>query len=156
MCGRFVISSAAESVAKWFGTRNATPNARSRYNAAPTQSILAVRYDPETAERRLDPLRWGLAPYWAEDMKIGYSLINAKAETIAEKTAFRNAFKSRRCGIAPDAFYEWKKLDSTTKATIRDRDDGARLVRVRRVVGAVERQGERRAGPLMHDHYHDT
>src|SRR6266852_358113 len=109
MCGRFVISSAAESVAKWFGTRNATPNSRPRYNAAPTQSILAVRYNPETGERSLDALRWGLVPYWAKDIKIGYSLINAKAGTVAEKPAFRDAFKSRRCLIPADGFYEWKK-----------------------------------------------
>jgi putative SOS response-associated peptidase YedK len=115
MCGRFVISSAAESVARWFGTRNATPNSRPRYNAAPTQSILAVRYNPETGERSLDALRWGLVPYWAKDIKIGYSLINAKAETVAEKPAFREAFKARRCLIPADGFYEWKKLDPKTK-----------------------------------------
>jgi putative SOS response-associated peptidase YedK len=57
MCGRFVISSPGDSIVKWFGTRNATPSSRPRYNAAPTQSILAVRYNPETGERTLDALR---------------------------------------------------------------------------------------------------
>jgi putative SOS response-associated peptidase YedK len=70
-------------------------------------------------------LRWGLVPYWAKDIKIGYSLINAKAETVAEKPAFREAFKSRRCLIAADGFYEWKKLDAKTKQpyaiTMKDR-----------------------------------
>ena len=80
MCGRFVISSPADSVAKWFGTRNATPNSRPSYNVAPTQDILAVRFNPETRERTLNALRWGLVPCWAKDIKIGYSLINAKAE----------------------------------------------------------------------------
>jgi putative SOS response-associated peptidase YedK len=66
-----------------------------------------------------------LVPYWAKDIKIGYSLINAKAETVAEKPAFRDAFKSRRCLIAADGFYEWKKLDAKTKQpyaiTMKDR-----------------------------------
>ena len=64
-------------------------------------------------------------PIWAKDVKIGYSLINAKAETVAEKPAFREAFKSRRCLIAADGFYEWKKLDAKTKQpyaiTMKDR-----------------------------------
>ena len=83
MCGRFVISSPADSVAKWFGTRNATPNSRPRYNVAPTDDVLAVRFNPETKERTLDALRWGLVPYWAKDIKIGYSLINAKGRLIS-------------------------------------------------------------------------
>src|SRR6267143_4189868 len=115
MCGRFLASKSPDETARWFATRNATPNARPRYNVAPTQDILAVRFNPETKERTLDALRWGLVPYWAKDMKIGYSLINAKAETVAEKPAFREAFKSRRCLIAADGFYEWTKLDAKTK-----------------------------------------
>jgi putative SOS response-associated peptidase YedK len=114
-----------DEIARWFATRNATPNSRQRYNVAPTQDILAVRFNPETKERILDALRWGLVPYWAKDIKIGYSLINAKAETVAEKPAFREAFKSRRCLIAADGFYEWKKLDAKTKQpyaiTMKDR-----------------------------------
>jgi putative SOS response-associated peptidase YedK len=60
-------------------------------------------------------LRWGLVPYWAKDIKIGFSLINAKAETVAEKPAFRDVFKDRRCIIPADGFYEWRKLDSKSK-----------------------------------------
>jgi putative SOS response-associated peptidase YedK len=115
MCGRFLASKSPDEIARWFATRNATPNSRPRYNVAPTQDILAVRFNPETKERTLDALRWGLVPFWAKDIKIGYSLINAKAETVAEKPAFREAFKSRRCLIAADGFYEWKKLDAKTK-----------------------------------------
>ena len=70
-------------------------------------------------------LRWGLVPFWAKDTKIGYSLINAKVETVAEKSAFRDAFKSRRCLIAADGFYEWKKIGAKTKQpyaiTMKDR-----------------------------------
>jgi putative SOS response-associated peptidase YedK len=79
------------------------------------QDILAVRFNPESKERTLDALRWGLVPFWAKDIKISYSLINAKAETVAEKPAFREAFRSRRCLIAADGFYEWKKLDGKAK-----------------------------------------
>src|SRR5438552_16190334 len=89
MCGRFLASKSADEIARWFATRNATPNSRPRYNVAPTQDVLAVRFNPETSERNLDGLRWGLVPFWAKDIKIGYSLINAKAETVAEKPAFR-------------------------------------------------------------------
>jgi putative SOS response-associated peptidase YedK len=115
MCGRFLLSKSPDEIARWFATRNATPNSPPRYNVAPTHDVLAVRFDPATGERTLDALRWGLVPYWAKDIKIGASLINAKAETIAEKPAFREAFKSRRCLIAADGFYEWKKLDAKTR-----------------------------------------
>jgi putative SOS response-associated peptidase YedK len=115
MCGRFLLSKSPDEIARWFATRNATPNSRPRYNIAPTQDVLAVRFNPETSERTLDALWWGLVPYWAKDVKIGYSLINAKAETVAEKPAFREAFKSRRCLIAADGFYEWKKFDAKIK-----------------------------------------
>jgi putative SOS response-associated peptidase YedK len=79
------------------------------------QDMVVVRFDPETKERTLDTLRWGLVPYWAKDVKIGYTTINAKAETFAEKPAFREAFKSRRCLVPADGFYEWQKLDAKTK-----------------------------------------
>jgi putative SOS response-associated peptidase YedK len=125
MCGRFLASKSPDEVARWFATRNATPNARPRYNVAPSQDVLAVRFDAEAGQRTLDALRWGLVPFWAKDIKIGYSLINAKAETVAEKPAFRDAFTVRRCLIAADGFYEWKKLDAKTRQpyaiTMRDR-----------------------------------
>jgi putative SOS response-associated peptidase YedK len=81
------------------------PNFRERYNAAPTQSLLTVLHDPDTGDRRLEALRWGLIPFWAKDAKIAYSTINA-AETVATKPAFRYAFKSRRCLVPADGFYE--------------------------------------------------
>jgi putative SOS response-associated peptidase YedK len=125
MCGRFLASKSPDEVARWFATRNATPNARPRYNVAPSQDVLAVRFDAEAGQRTLDALRWGLVPFWAKDIKIGYSLINAKAETVAEKPAFRDAFTARRCLIAADGFYEWKKLDAKARQpyaiTMRDR-----------------------------------
>jgi putative SOS response-associated peptidase YedK len=79
-----------------------------RYNVAPTQSAPVVRAEP--AGRRVDPMRWGLIPSWASDVSIGSRLINARAETIAEKPAFRSAFKSRRCLVPVSGFYEWKAI----------------------------------------------
>ncbi|MCS6911475.1 MAG: SOS response-associated peptidase, partial [Anaerolineales bacterium] len=77
-----------------------------RYNIAPSQPVAIV---PNREPRRLELFRWGLIPSWAKDPKIGNSLINARAETAAEKPAFRAAFRRRRCLIPADGFYEWKK-----------------------------------------------
>jgi len=68
-----------------------------------------VRYDPRAAERSLDLLRWGLIPYWAKDIKIGYSTFNAKAEGIETRPAFRDPFERRRCLVPVDNFFEWEK-----------------------------------------------
>lgn len=76
-----------------------------RYNIAPTQPVAVI---PNGETRKLELFRWGLIPSWAKDPKIGNSLINARAETVAEKPAFRAAFKRRRCLILADGFYEWK------------------------------------------------
>jgi hypothetical protein len=80
------------------------------YNIAPSQEVLAIRLNPETKQRSLDRLRWGLVPYWAKDEKIGFKTINARAETIDTAHSFRSAFKKRRCLIPADGFYEWKKV----------------------------------------------
>jgi putative SOS response-associated peptidase YedK len=125
MCGRYLLSRPPEEVARFFRTTGAIPNARPRYNVAPTDGVLAVRFYPETHERMLSMLRWGLIPFWSKDAKIGYSTINARAETVADKPAFREAFKARRCIIPADGFYEWKKLDAKRKQpyaiTMKDR-----------------------------------
>ena len=96
MCGRFVITSAAEAIAKLFGTTNPLPNIGPRYNVAPTDSIPVVLLNAATKQRYVEMMRWGLIPFWAKEAKIGASMINAKAETVAEKPAYREAFKSRR------------------------------------------------------------
>lgn len=77
-----------------------------RYNIAPTQSVATIRAD-EQGLRSLDLLRWGLVPHWAKDIGIGNRLINARAETVAEKPAFRQAFSRRRCLVLASGFYEW-------------------------------------------------
>lgn len=81
------------------------------FNLAPTQEVAAVRASRDGDERELVMLRWGLVPGWAPGVGIGGRMINARAETVAEKPAFRNAFKKRRCLIVADGFYEWQKTD---------------------------------------------
>ena len=85
------------------------PNLPPRYNVAPTQNVPIVRRPKDTDGRELVLARWGLIPSWAKDTKIGYRTINARAETVAEKPSFREAFKRRRCLVVADGFYEWQK-----------------------------------------------
>lgn len=108
MCGRFVQSMTVEQLAELYGISGPLPNAPPRYNIAPTQSALVVRFNPETGKRQLDPLMFGLVPVWAKDKTRAASLINARGETLAEKPSFRDAYAKRRCLIPVDAFYEWK------------------------------------------------
>jgi len=107
MCGRYSITTAPEAMRRLFKFKNDTPNLRPNHNCAPTQSLPVIRLD-EDGDRELVTLKWGLIPFWAKDAKIAYSTINARAETVAEKPAFRAAFKKRRCLIPADGFYEWQ------------------------------------------------
>ncbi len=107
MCGRFAFYSPSEATAALFGASSSV-KVEPRYNIAPTQYIAAVRED-EQDNRELVTLRWGLVPFWAKDPSIGNRMINARAETVAEKPSFRNAYKKRRCLILADGFYEWRK-----------------------------------------------
>lgn len=105
MCGRYNLISDAQALVDFFEVRNRleiTP----RYNIAPTQDAPVVRADG--AQRKLTLLRWGLIPHWAKDIKIGYHTINARAESVARKPAFRDAFHHRRCLVPATGFYEWK------------------------------------------------
>src|ERR1700761_604652 len=92
-----------------------TPNLAPSWNVAPTDSLPIVRHNPKTGSRTLDLMRWGLVPYWAKDIKIGFSAINARAEDVDPKPAFREAFKRRRCLVPVDNFYEWQKLGPKEK-----------------------------------------
>ena len=106
MCGRFAFYSPSEATAALFGASGSI-DLQPRYNIAPTQDIAAVREGE--AGRELTLLRWGLVPFWAKDPSIGNRMINARAETVAEKPSFRAAFRHRRCLVLADGFYEWKK-----------------------------------------------
>lgn len=107
MCGRFAFYSPAEATAALFGAAGSL-DIGPRYNIAPTQDIAVIR-DAETGAegRELVALRWGLVPFWAKDPAIGNRMINARAETVAEKPAFRAAYRRRRCLVLADGFYEW-------------------------------------------------
>ena len=112
MCGRARLSSDVSEIKLVFSIPRQlpTPNIPANWNAAPTEDLPVVRYDTKAGERSLDVMRWGLVPFWAKDIKVGFSNINAKAEGIDTKPAFREAFSRRRCLIPFDSFYEWKKL----------------------------------------------
>lgn len=109
MCGRFAFYSPAEATAALFGARVAA-DPRPRYNVAPTQDVAAIRRN-ESGDDELTTLRWGLVPFWAKDPGIGNRMINARAETVAEKPSFRNAYHKRRCLVLADGFYEWHSVD---------------------------------------------
>jgi putative SOS response-associated peptidase YedK len=111
MCGRTRLSSDVSEIKLVFSIppERPTPNFPPSWNVAPTDTLPAVRYDTKAEQRSLDMLRWGLIPYWAKDIKVGFSNINAKAEGIESKPAFRKAFERRRCLVPADNFYEWKK-----------------------------------------------
>jgi putative SOS response-associated peptidase YedK len=114
MCGRARLSSDASDVSDIrivFGipTECPAPNFAASWNLAPTDPSPIVRYDAKENQRSLEVMRWGLIPYWAKDIKIGFSTFNARAEEIELKAAFREAFRPRRCLVPLDNFYEWKK-----------------------------------------------
>lgn len=110
MCGRYTLSVPAEVVAELFEL-SAVPPLAPRHNIAPTQEAPVVRRveRPDGPIRRLDLLRWGLVPHWAESPAIGARLINCRAETAAEKPAFRDGFRRHRCLVIADGFYEWTR-----------------------------------------------
>jgi putative SOS response-associated peptidase YedK len=108
MCGRFTLTVSARVLADLFQIEE-LPNLEPRYNIAPTQPVLIVRVTA-ASRREFAETRWGLIPSWAKDPKIGARMINARAETVAEKPSFRSAVRSRRCLIPADGFYEWRKV----------------------------------------------
>ncbi len=110
MCGRFAFYSPSEATAALFGVSGSL-TVEPRYNIAPTQYLAAIRND-EGEGRELVMLRWGLVPFWAKDPSIGNRMINARAETVAEKPAYRTAYRRRRCLVLADGFYEWHKEGS--------------------------------------------
>jgi putative SOS response-associated peptidase YedK len=113
MCGRYNIIPDAPAWVTAFSLPENAANEISEmsqnYNVAPTQDVPIVRKNRETGEHELILAHWGLIPFWAKDVEIGYRTINARAETVTEKPAFRTAFRKRHCLIPANGFYEWKK-----------------------------------------------
>jgi putative SOS response-associated peptidase YedK len=124
MCGRFTLRAAVSVIAEHFGVL-ALPPFTARFNIAPMQAVAVVRLAPdvgvsdlkseisnresEVSRRELMTAQWGLVPFWADEPSIGARLINARAETAAEKPSFRAAFRRRRCLVPADGFYEWRR-----------------------------------------------
>ena len=155
MCGRFLNKLPPEEIARWFATKNVAPNYPARFNIAPTDQVLAVRFDHKKGERSLDALRWGLVPHFAKDLSSGARFINARAETVASLPTFRDAFQRRRCLIPASGFYEWRK-DGKTKMPYAILPDRRAALRLRRVVGELARPRRRRRremDPHLHHHH---
>ncbi len=108
MCGRYTLKATPEVVADEFHFEELS-DLKPRYNIAPSQLVACVRVTSGSTTREGGMLRWGLIPSWAKDPAIGVKLINARAETVAEKPSFRKSFKQRRCLVLADGFYEWQK-----------------------------------------------
>jgi len=106
VCGRYAFFSPAEAVRRVFGVET-VPLLEARYNVAPTQAVPVVR-EREPGQREVALLHWGLVPSWARDKSIGNRMINARAETLAEKPAYRRAYRDRRCLVLADGWYEWQ------------------------------------------------
>ncbi len=107
MCGRFVSASNPEQIAAYFGADPPETDLAPSYNVAPTNDVYAVVEAPD-GTRRVEVFRWGLVPVWAKDIKLGQKMINARAETLATKGAFKADFKKHRCIVPMDGFYEWQ------------------------------------------------
>jgi len=117
MCGRVKLSTdfSELQVAFRIPPDRPAPNFAPSWNVAPTDNLPIVRYDSKAGVRSLDLMRWGLVPHWAKDLKLGASMINAMAETIDTKSAFRRAFERRRCLVPVDNFYEWQAIGPKEK-----------------------------------------
>lgn len=129
MCGRFVSSSSPEEIARYFDAEPPAAEAalEPSWNVAPTNDVYVVSEDGGV--RRLVPHHWGLVPIWAKTPAIGSRMINARAETLADKNAFRHAFRRRRCIVPVDGFYEWKVVpgQKTKQPYFIHRSDGEPL-----------------------------
>src|SRR5690242_9771205 len=115
MCGRYASRLPPEYIRGLFNTVGPVPNFAPNYNLSPTERAMVVRRHPETGQRHLDVLQWGLIPYYESDPKGGRRPINARAESVATSGLFRAAFARRRCLVPADVFYEWQKRPDGSK-----------------------------------------
>ncbi len=122
MCGRFTLRAKLNLLLSQFAAEAADIDWTPRYNIPPTSEVLAVR---QTGKRELVRLRWGLIPSWAKDKKIANSTINARADTVATKPAFRAAYKKRRCLVLADGYYEWLREGKAKQPHLYEIDGGA-------------------------------
>lgn len=123
MCGRYTLSKLEQILRQFPSITELPPDLAPRFNIAPTQPIPVIANNHPD---RLEMFHWGLVPSWAKDISIGNKMINARAETLADKPAFRTALKRRRCLIPADGFYEWRKNPDKTKTPMYVRVAGGR------------------------------
>jgi putative SOS response-associated peptidase YedK len=112
MCGRYRLARKKEILAEYFDAGDDVDWAP-RYNVAPSQDVPVIRQDATRPIRSVSLMRWGLIPWWAKDAKAGFKMINARAESVAEKPAFREPLQSMRCLVPADGFFEWAKEGKT-------------------------------------------
>lgn len=125
MCGRYASYLPADQMRQLVRSMNATVNVAPSWNVAPTQDAMVVRRHPDTSERHLDLLKWGLLPHWTKDAAKAKRPINARAETVASSGMFRGALAQRRALIPADAFYEWQAQADGKQPYAIARQDGA-------------------------------
>jgi putative SOS response-associated peptidase YedK len=113
MCGRFVSATPPDQIARYFDAEAPEAALEPSYNVAPTNDVYVVHVDGST--RRVEPMHWGLVPHWAKDPSVGNRMINARAETLATKSAYKSPLAKRRCIIPADGFYEWMKVPGEKK-----------------------------------------
>ncbi|MFN8641101.1 MAG: SOS response-associated peptidase [Candidatus Binatia bacterium] len=124
MCGRFALTSSGPRLRERFALAAAPEDLAPRWNIAPSQEVLVI---PNRAERRLRPARWGLVPHWATDPAIGHRMINARAESLAQRPAFRVPLERQRCVVPADGFYEWRRRGRSKQPFHLRARDGAPL-----------------------------
>lgn len=128
MCGRYANFMPAEAMARLFRTRAPTPEIRPSWNVAPSQEAAVIRRHPQTGERHLDLLRWGLLPSWTKDAATARRPINARSETVATTPSFRGAYQSRRCLVPASGFYEWQRTGGPKQPYAFVRIDGGPII----------------------------
>ncbi|HEX5079777.1 MAG TPA: SOS response-associated peptidase [Geminicoccaceae bacterium] len=124
MCGRYLLTSPVDALRQLFLFEQ-RPNLMPHYNIAPTQDVPIVRLTRDGAARELIMARWGLVPFWADDLRIGNRLINARRESVHTMRAFREAYARRRCLVPADGFFEWRKEGKTRQPLLVRRKDRA-------------------------------
>jgi putative SOS response-associated peptidase YedK len=143
MCGRYSITTNVEALRRLFGFKGG-PDLLPRFNLAPSQPAPVIRLSTAGA-RELALLKWGLIPAWAKDPAIGNRMINARAETLAEKPSFRAALKDRRCLVLADGFYEWQKQGSSKQPYFIKLADGSPFA----MAGLWEHWSDRGSGEII-------
>lgn len=124
MCGRFTLATTtADELRQRFPLGESAVDLRQRFNVAPGDDVVTIAERHGETKARM--LRWGLVPPWARDPSVGYKMINARAETVAEKPAYRSSFEKRRCLIVADGFYEWQRQGRAKQPFHITRADGA-------------------------------